>query len=133
MSRPSNKTNQWKSMPIHQGWFNLLHIIPLLVSQTTEFVICISIYIRDSAPSHYFPLPEVSSRDLDSRPETWTGNYMLEGNSCLAVDLFPPLPPNVSRADQRTIPVSGKACSPTKGGLICYICNLYSYHKLPSL
>ena len=33
----------------------------------------------------------------------------------------------------QTNPVSGKACSPTKGGLICYIYNLYSHHKLPSL
>ena len=38
----------------HQGWLNLLYIQPLLVSHTTEFVICISIYSRDFAPSQDF-------------------------------------------------------------------------------
>ena len=42
----ANKSRQWKSMLTHQGWFNLLYMQPLLVSHTTEFVICISIYIR---------------------------------------------------------------------------------------
>ena len=52
VSRLANKPRQWKSMLSHQGWFSLLIIMPpLLVSQTTEFEICISIYIRDSAPS----------------------------------------------------------------------------------
>ena len=52
VGRPASKPRQWKSMLTHQGWFNLLYMQPLLVSQTTEFVICISIHIRDSAPSH---------------------------------------------------------------------------------
>ena len=46
MSRPTNKPRHWKSMLTHQGWFNLLYMQPLPVSHTTEFVICISIYIR---------------------------------------------------------------------------------------
>ena len=33
-------------MLTHQGWSICLYIQPLLASQTTEFVICISIYIK---------------------------------------------------------------------------------------
>ena len=40
---------------------------PLLVPQTTEFVICISIYIR--APHRH-----ITSPSEKSRPETWPGN-----------------------------------------------------------
>ena len=47
-----------------KGRLICLYMQPLLVPQTTEFVICISIYIHDSTSSHYFPLREVSSRDL---------------------------------------------------------------------
>ena len=36
-----------------------------------------------------------------------------EGNSSLAVDIIPPLSPNVAFNS-----ISGKACSPTKGGLL---------------
>ena len=46
VGRHANKPRQWKSMLTHQGWFNLLYMQPLLPSQTTEFVICISIYIQ---------------------------------------------------------------------------------------
>ena len=42
----ANKPRQWKSMLTHQELFNLLYMQPLIVSHTTEFVICISIYIR---------------------------------------------------------------------------------------
>ena len=38
-----------------------------------------------------------------------------------------------SRAKATANPVGGKACSPTKGGLLCYIPNTYSIHKVPSL
>ena len=47
-----------------KGSLICFYMQPLLASQTTEFVICISIFIRDLLPSHYFPLREVSSRDL---------------------------------------------------------------------
>ena len=42
---------------------------PLLVPQPTEFVICISIYIR--APQRH-----ITSPSEKSRPETWHGNSM---------------------------------------------------------
>ena len=69
VGRHANKPRQWKSMLTLQGWFNLLYMQPLLVSHTTEFEICISIYSSDFAPSHYFPSEK-------SRPGTWPGNYM---------------------------------------------------------
>ena len=36
-------------------------------------------------------------------------------------------------ATTQTNPFSGKPCPPTKGGLICYLCNLYLYRILSSL
>ena len=49
--------------------------------------------------------------------------------------IIPPLPPNVTCSrDQATAnPVGGKACSSTKGGLLRYIPNTYSIHKVSSL
>ena len=61
----ANKPRQWKSMLTHQGWFNLL--IYATFNRITNYRVCnfhIYLYIRDSAPSHYIPLREVSSRDL---------------------------------------------------------------------
>ena len=58
----ANKPRQWKSMLNHQGWFICLYIQHLLVPQTTEFVICISIYIRHRAVT-LLPPP----RSLDPR------------------------------------------------------------------
>ena len=69
VGRHANKPRQWKSMLTHQGWFNLLYMQPLLVSHTTEFIICISIYIR--APHRH-----ITSPSEKSRPETWPGNYL---------------------------------------------------------
>ena len=46
VSRLANTPREWKSMLPYQGWFNLLYMQPLVAPQTTEFVICISIYIR---------------------------------------------------------------------------------------
>ena len=39
----AKKPRQWKSMLTHQGCLFCLYMLPLLVSHTTEFVICISI------------------------------------------------------------------------------------------
>ena len=108
VGRHANKPRQWKSMLTHQGRFDLL----IYATLTTEFVFCISIYIHDSALSHYSPSKK-------SRPETWPLELHGYGNSGLAVVIIPLLPPNVTLAAMQTNPVSGKACSPTKDGLIC--------------
>ena len=52
-----------------KGGLICLYMQPLLAPQTTEFVICISIYIR--APHRH-----ITSPSEKSRPETWPGNYM---------------------------------------------------------
>ena len=60
----ANKLRQWKSMLTHQGRFNLL--IYAIFTRNTNYRVCnLHIYLYPcSAPSHYFPLQEVSSRDL---------------------------------------------------------------------
>ena len=70
VSRPANKPRQWKSMLTHQGRFNLLYMQALLVSHTTEFVICIPIYISMAPRRH------ITSPSEKSRPETWPGKHM---------------------------------------------------------
>ena len=40
---------------------------------------------------------------------------------------------NVQPSQATAKPVGGKACSSTKGGLLCYIPNTYSIHKVSSL
>ena len=70
------------------------------------------------------------------RPESWPGDYMGKATPvCRAVVIIPPLPPNVtnSRAQATANTVGGKACSSTKGGLLRYILNTYSIHKVSSL
>ena len=42
-----------------------LYRLPLLISQATEFVICISIYIRDSAPSQLLSNLKVEDKTID--------------------------------------------------------------------
>ena len=61
-SQSHNKTRQWKSMLIHQGWFTALYTQHLLNLQSLEFEICI--FPREAIPSHYFPLREDLSRVL---------------------------------------------------------------------
>ena len=60
LCEPSGKQTPSAEKHAHQlGVFNLLIKLPLLVSQTTKFVILLSIYICDYAPSHYFSLRKV--------------------------------------------------------------------------
>ena len=56
-------------VPVRALFLVCLYMQPLLGPQTTEFVICISIYIR--APHRH-----ITSPSEKSRPETWPGNYM---------------------------------------------------------
>ena len=58
VGRHANKPRQWKSMLTHQRWFNLLYMQPLLASQTTEFVICISIYFISATLNRHKCLAE---------------------------------------------------------------------------
>ena len=52
-----------------KGGLICLYMQPLLAPQTTEFVICISIYTR--APHRH-----ITSPSEKSRPETWPGKHM---------------------------------------------------------
>ena len=79
MSLLANKPRQWKSMlSTNQGGLIWSYNIPLLVSQITEFVICIFIYIRDITL-------HITTPSEKSRPETWPGNN--KGNANLGWQL----------------------------------------------
>ena len=73
----------------------------------------------------------ITSPSEKTRPESWPGDYMGKA-TVLAVVIILPLPPNVTnnRAKATANPVGGKACSSTKGGLLRYILNTYSIHKV---
>ena len=125
--RPSHrKPRRWKSMLIHQGWFTVLYTQHLLDSQSFEFEICI--FPREAIPLHYFPLREDSPRVL-----AW--GYMGKATPIRQLSLSHRCHQIVTWCrDQATEnPVGGKACSSTKGGLLCYIPNTYSIHKVSSL
>ena len=113
-------------MLIHQGWFTSLYTQHLLDSQGLEFEICI--FPREAIPSHYFPHREDSSPSL-GLGTTWV--RQLRSGSCHYPTTATKcnVPPNQATAN----PAGGKACSSTKGGLLRYIPNTYSIHKVSSL
>ena len=64
-----------------------------------------------------------------TRPESWPGDYMGK-----ATPVWPAATKcNVQPSRATANPVGGKACSSTKGGLLRYIPNTYSIHKVSSL
>ena len=105
----------------------LLRYIPnTRSSQSLEFEICIS--PREAIPLHYFPLREDSPRVL-----AWKlhGYRHLRSGSCHHPTAATKCNEQPSRATAN--PVGGRACSSTKGGLLRYIPNTYSIHKVSSL
>ena len=69
-----------------------------------------------------------------TRPESWPGDYM--GKAAPFWQLS--LPTAATKCNRTAEPshrnaVGGKACSSTKGGLLRYILNTYSIHKVSSL
>ena len=109
-------------MLIHQGWFTALYTQHLLDSQSLEFRICI--FPREAIPSHYFPPLRrlVPSLGLGT---TWV--RQLRSGSCH----YPTAATKCNKKPSQA--TGGKACSSTKGGLLRYIPNTYSIHKVSSL
>ena len=75
---------------------------------------------REAKPSHYFPLREVSPPRL-GLGNTWirqlrsgSFHYPTTATKC-----------NKQPSQATANPIGGKACSPIKGGLLCYVVNTY--------
>ena len=132
------KPHRWKSMLIHQGWFTALYNQHLLESQSFEFEICIlqalnmplirctNVFFEGRLSRH------ITSPSEKTRPESWPGDYMGKATPFWQLS-------SSQRCHQMTVepshrnPVGGKACSSFKGGLLRYIINTYSIHKVSSL
>ena len=134
------KPRQWKSMLIHQGWFTALYTQHLLDSQSLEFEICIlqalnmplihctNIFFQGRLSRH------ITSPSEKTRPEFWPGITWVRqpwSGSCHHPTAATKC--NVRPSQATASPVGGKACSSTKGGLLRYILNTYSIHKVSSL
>ena len=107
----ANNPVSGKACSLTKGGLICLYMQPLLVPQTTEFVICIPIYILLHAVT-LLPPP----RSLVPRlglGTTWV--RQLRSGSCH----YPAAATKCNVCLLANNPVSGKACSPTKGGLIC--------------
>ena len=115
-TKPQNP-RRWKSMLIHQGWFTQ----HLLDSQSLEFRICI--FPGEAIPSHWRLAPSLGLGTTWVR-QLRSGSYHhpTAATKC-----------NVQPILATANPVGGKACSSTKDGLLCYIPNTYSIHKVSSL
>ena len=113
-------------MLTHQGWFTALYTQHLLDSQSLEFEICI--FPREAIPVTLLPPPRrlVPSLGLGTswvrQPRSGGCHYPTAATKC-----------NEQPIRATANPVSGKACSSTKGGLLRYILNTYSIHRVSSL
>ena len=137
-AKPQQTPSVEKHALIHQGWFTALYTQHLLDSQSFKFEICIlqalnmpqihctNIFFQGRL-SHHITSPSeiVPSLGLGT---TWV--RQLRSGSFH----HPTSDTNVtnSRAKPHQT-VGGKACSSTKGGLLRYIVNIYSIHKVSSL
>ena len=140
-AEPSHsKPRRWKSMLIHQGWFTALYTQHLLNSQSFEFEICIlqalnmplirctNVFSKGGYPVTLLPPPRrlVPSLGLGNtwvrQPRSGGCHHPTAATKC-----------NVQPSQATANPVGGKACSSTKGGLLRYIPNTYSIHKVSSL
>ena len=127
-------------MLINQGWFTALYTQHLLDSQSFEFEICIlqapnmplirctNVLYKGGYPVTLLPPPRrlVPSLGLGT---TWV--RQLRSGSCHHPTAATKCNEQPSQATAN--PVGGKACSSTKGGLLRYILNTYSIHKVSSL
>ena len=113
-------------MLIHQGWFTALYTQHLFDSQSLEFEICI--FPREAIPVTLLPPPRRLAPSL-GLGTTWV--RQLRSGSCHHPTAATKCSEQPSRATEN--PVGGKACSSTKGGLLRYIPNTYSIHKVSSL
>ena len=133
------KPRRWKSMLIHQGWFTALYTEHLLESQSFEFLICIllpanmppirctNVFYKGDYPVTLLPPPRRLAPSL-GLGTTWV--RQLRSGSCHHPTAATKCNEWPSQATAN--PVGGKACSSTKGGLLRYIPNTYSNHKVSS-
>ena len=77
----------------------------------------------------------ITSPSEKTRPESWPGDYMGKATPFSGSCHHPTAATkcNVQPSRATANPVGGKACSSTKGGLLRYIPNTYSIHKVSSL
>ena len=127
-------------MLIHQGWFTALYTQHKLDSQSFEFEICIlqalnmplirctNVFYKGDYPVTLLPPPRrlVPSLGLGT---TWVRQPRSGGCHHPTSDTKCNERPSQATAN----PVGGKACSSTKGGLLRYILNTNSIHKVSSL
>ena len=127
-------------MLIRQGWFTALYTQHLLDSQSFEFEICIlqtlnmtlirctNVFFQGRYPVTLLAPPKrlVPSLGMGT---TWV--RQLRSGSCHHPTAVNKCNEQPSKATEN--PVGGKACSSTKGGLLSYILNTYSIHKVSSL
>ena len=92
-------------MLTHQGWFNLL--IHPTFTPTTNYRVCnLHIYLYPTQRRHITSPSEKSRPEMGKATPVWQLTISRAATKC-----------NMGRLANN--PVSGKACSPTKGGLIC--------------
>ena len=127
-------------MLIHQGRFTALYTQHLLDSQSFEFEICIllpanmslirctNVFYKGDYRVTLLPPPRRLAPSL-GLGTTWV--RQLRSGSCHYPTAATKCNVQPSRATAN--PVGGKACSSTKGGLLRYILNTYSIHKVSSL
>ena len=124
-------------MLIHQVWFTALYTQHLLNSHSFEFVcilqalnmplICYTNIFFQVRLSRHITSPSEKTRPGSLGPGTTWVRQLCSG-SC-----HHPTKCNEQPSQATANPVGGKACSSTKGGLLCYILNTYLVHKILSL
>ena len=113
-------------MLIHQGWLTALYTQHLLDSQSLEFG---NLHISKGGypvtllrpPRRLVPSLGLGTK-WERQPRSGSCHYPIAATKC-----------NVQPRQATANPVGGKACSSTKGGLLRFILNIYSIHKVSSL
>ena len=99
---------------------SILHITSTLDTANTLHQ---RIILREAFPSHYFPSLKTGLGTVWVRQfRSGSCNYLTAATKC-----------NIQSNQATVNPIGGKACSTTKGGLLRYISNTYSLHKVSSI
>ena len=126
-------------MLIHQGC-GLLRYIPntysnhkvssLKFAYYYPLIRCTNVFYKGDYPVTLLPPPRRLAPSL-GLGTTWV--RQLRSGSCHHPTATTKCTCNERPSQATANPVGGKACSSTKGGLLCYILNTYSIHKVSSL